>query len=98
VFGFVILIGAWALITGGAMLAAAFRLHVSHGRWWLAFGGIVSIVWGILLFLAPMIGAVVLTWWLGAYAILFSIPLFVLAFRLRAIAHPATQAGMAHGA
>jgi uncharacterized membrane protein HdeD (DUF308 family) len=64
-------------------LAAGFNLDKSHGRWWLIAGGIVSIVWGILLFIAPYIGALVLTLWLGAYALLFGISLLVLAYRLR---------------
>src|SRR3954451_10930975 len=68
VFAFVIVTAAWALISGGLMIAAAFKLHESHGRWWLAIGGIVSVIWGVLLVLSPVIGAVVLTWWLGAYA------------------------------
>jgi uncharacterized membrane protein HdeD (DUF308 family) len=80
---FVLLIAAWALISGGLMLAAAFRLHVEHGRWWLALGGLISIVYGVLLVIAPMIGAVVLTWWIGAYAFVFGIALLVLAFKLR---------------
>ena len=46
VVAFVLLTAAWALLTGGLMLAAAFRLHVSHGRWWL--GGY-AIVFGIVL-------------------------------------------------
>jgi len=83
VLGFVLLIAAWALITGVLMLIAAFRLHVSHGRWWLLFAGLVSVIWGVLLLLAPLIGAVVLTWWLGAYAIIFGISLLVVGFRLR---------------
>ncbi len=83
VLGFVLVTAAWALLTGGMMLVAALRLDAGHGRWWLALGGIVSIVWGVLLVLAPLIGAVVLTWWLGGYAIVFGIALLVLAFRLR---------------
>lgn len=83
VLAFVLVTAVWALLTGGLMVAAAFRLHISHGRWWLGLGGIVSIVWGILLVIAPMIGAVVLTWWLGGYAIVFGILLLVLAFQLR---------------
>ncbi|HEY3847301.1 MAG TPA: HdeD family acid-resistance protein [Acetobacteraceae bacterium] len=83
VLGFVLLVAAWALITGVLMLVAAFRLHVSHGRWWLAFAGIVSVIWGVLLVIAPLMGAVVLTWWLGAYAVIFGVMLLVVGFRLR---------------
>jgi uncharacterized membrane protein HdeD (DUF308 family) len=83
VLAFVFMTAAWALLTGGLMLASAFRLHLSHGRWWLALGGLVSIVWGILLAIAPTLGAVVLTWWLGGYALVFGVVLLVLAFRLR---------------
>jgi uncharacterized membrane protein HdeD (DUF308 family) len=80
---FVLLLAAWSLISGGLMLGAAFRLSQAHGRWWLALGGIVSIVFGVLLVMAPVVGAVVLTWWLGAYALVFGIALLVLAFKLR---------------
>jgi uncharacterized membrane protein HdeD (DUF308 family) len=83
VLGFVIVMAAWALVTGGLMLGAAFRLHASHGRWWLGLAGVVSLLWGMLLILAPFAGALVLTWWLGGYAIAFGISLLVLAFRLR---------------
>ena len=41
-------------------------------------------IWGVLLVIAPLVGAVVLTWWLGAYALVFGIALLVLAFQLRA--------------
>jgi uncharacterized membrane protein HdeD (DUF308 family) len=83
VLAFVIVTAVWALASGGMMLVAAFRLHPAHGRIWLALGGIVSLVWGVLLLLAPMLGALVLTWWLGAYAIVFGAALLVLGFRLR---------------
>ena len=79
----VTLLGVWSVITGALMLAASFRLHGSHGRWLLALSGLVSIVWGVLLYLAPVTGAVVLTWWLGGYALVFGILMLVLAFRLR---------------
>lgn len=83
VLTFVFLSAAWAIVSGGLMLGAAFRLAKDHGRWWLALGGIVSIIWGILLIVAPIAGAVVMTWWLGAYAFVFGIMLLVLGFRLR---------------
>jgi len=84
VFAFAILLAVWAVITGGLEISAGIRLHASHGRWWLIAGGIVSVILGILLFIWPFVGAVVLTIWIGAYALLFGIALLVLAFRLRA--------------
>jgi uncharacterized membrane protein HdeD (DUF308 family) len=83
VLAFVLLMAAWALISGGLMLAATVKLHASHGRWWLGLGGAASLVWGVLLVLAPMVGAVVLTWWLGIYAIVFGIALIACGWRLR---------------
>ncbi len=95
---FVLLVAAWALVTGGLMTAAAFRLQLDHGRWWLAFGGLASIVYGVLLIIAPLIGALVLTWWLGAYALVFGVLLLILAFRLRARHAEGRHSGLAHGA
>jgi uncharacterized membrane protein HdeD (DUF308 family) len=83
VLAFVFLVAFWALFTGGLELAAAFRLRTRDGRWWLVLGGIVSLIYGALLVIAPLIGAVVLTWWIGAYALVFGVALLVLAFRLR---------------
>jgi uncharacterized membrane protein HdeD (DUF308 family) len=83
VVAFVLLVAIWAIVTGALMLAAAFRLEIEDGRWWMLLGGIVSVLYGALLIVAPMIGALVLTWRLGAYALIFGICLVVLAFRLR---------------
>ena len=83
VLAFVFMIGAWALVSGGLMLAAAFNLRISHGRWLLVFGAIVSLLYGVLLFAAPLIGALVLTWWVGAHAVVLGVTLIMLAFRLR---------------
>jgi uncharacterized membrane protein HdeD (DUF308 family) len=84
VVAFVFLVAFWAILTGVLELAAAFRLEFIDGRGWLIFGGVVSVLYGALLIVAPMIGAVVLTWWLGAYALVFGVCLVVLAFKLRA--------------
>jgi uncharacterized membrane protein HdeD (DUF308 family) len=80
---FVTLIAFWAVFSGVGMLVAAFQLKTNHGRWWLVFGGIASIIYGGLLLVSPLIGALVLTWWLGAYALILGATLIVLAFRLR---------------
>src|SRR3984893_8874838 len=84
VFVFVGLLAAWALVSGVLELRAAFNLATDHGRWWLAIGGIISIVFGIVLVAAPMFGALVVSWWVGAYATFFGATLLVLGFKLRA--------------
>lgn len=83
VVAFVLVTAAWALLTGGLMVAAAFRLDKSHGRWWLVLSGSVSVIFGVLLLLSPLVGALVLTWWLGAYALVFGAMLLGLAFKLK---------------
>jgi uncharacterized membrane protein HdeD (DUF308 family) len=82
VASFVFLIGAWAILSGGLMLSAALRLQLNHGRGWLALGGLVSVIYGALLIFAPFAGALVLTWWLGAYAIVFGFALMAVAIKL----------------
>ncbi len=84
VLAFVLLLAVWAILTGALELAAAFRLGNEDGRWWLVGGGLVSLVYGALLVIAPLIGAVALTWWLGAYALIFGVSLVVFAFKLKA--------------
>jgi uncharacterized membrane protein HdeD (DUF308 family) len=91
------LIAVWATVSGILMLSSAFNLNLDYGRWWLALGGIASIIFGILLVIEPLIGAVVLTMWIGAYALVFGVFLLILAFqlhsrkeeRMRAAAAPA---------
>jgi uncharacterized membrane protein HdeD (DUF308 family) len=83
ILAFVWLNAAWAIVSGVLMLAAVSRLHRTHGKWILALGAILSLIWGVLLIVAPIPGAIVMTWWVGAYAIVFGGALIVLAFRLK---------------
>lgn len=80
---FVFIFAAWALVSGIMSVAAAIKLKKTHGRWLMVVGGLLSVACGVLLFMAPLIGAVVLTWWLGAYTLVFGVALLALAFRLR---------------
>jgi uncharacterized membrane protein HdeD (DUF308 family) len=93
VLAFVLLVAAWALISGTLMVLAAFHLNIDYGRWWLVLGGVASLVYGVLLLVAPLIGALVLTWWFGAYALVFGVALLILAFRLKGRAHLAVARG-----
>jgi uncharacterized membrane protein HdeD (DUF308 family) len=87
IIAFVWLIAAWAIVSGGLMTAAGFRLNVDHGRWWMVLGGLASLAYGVLLIITPLIGAIVLTWWLGAYALVFGIALVIFSFKLRSRQH-----------
>jgi uncharacterized membrane protein HdeD (DUF308 family) len=80
---FVALVAAWAIVSGGTMLLACLRFNQRDGRWLMGLAGVLSIIWGALLALAPIAGALVLTLWIGGYALLFGIVLVALAFRLR---------------
>ena len=82
---FVLMVAAWAIITGGLMVGTAMN-HKRNGKGWLIAGGLVSVVFGIVLAVSPLIGAVVLTWWLGVYALAFGVALVVFGLRLRSIA------------
>ena len=87
VVAFVWLIAAWAIVSGGLMTAAGFRLNIEHGRWWLVLGGLLSLAYGVLLIITPLIGAVVFTWWLGAYALVFGVALVIFSLKLRSRQH-----------
>jgi uncharacterized membrane protein HdeD (DUF308 family) len=87
VLTFVLLVAAWAILSGALMMAAGFRLNLDHGRWWLVLGGLLSLVYGALLIATPLIGAIVLTWWIGAYAFAFGVSLIILSFKLRSQLH-----------
>ncbi|WP_439547539.1 DUF308 domain-containing protein [Sandarakinorhabdus sp.] len=50
----------------------------------MILGGLLSVVWGVLLFMAPIAGVIVLALWIGAYAAAFGVLMLVLAWRLRA--------------
>lgn len=78
------IIASWALITGVLEIVAAIRLRrFIRGEWLMVLTGIASIVFGVLLFLAPGPGAIVIAWWIGAYIFVFGLLMLGLAFRLR---------------
>jgi uncharacterized membrane protein HdeD (DUF308 family) len=81
---FVLLVGVWAVVSGFLMYRGAFALHIDHGRWWLVLGGVASMVFGGIMVVSGLKGAVVLTWWVGVYALIFGIALLVLGVILRA--------------
>jgi uncharacterized membrane protein HdeD (DUF308 family) len=84
VVALVALVAAWAMITGVLEIIAAVRLRRTiKGEWMLGLAGIVSVVFGIAVAMAPVSGAVLLALWIGAYTLIAGILQLVLAFKLR---------------
>jgi uncharacterized membrane protein HdeD (DUF308 family) len=87
----VMLIAVWAVITGIAEIAAAISLrHVIEREWLLGASGLLSILFGILLFIFPSAGALSLVFLIGIYAILFGVMLVALGFKLERLGRPRT--------
>ncbi len=80
----VFLIGLWAILTGIFEVVAGFELPVSRD-WLLALAGVLSIVFGVLVFANPGTGAVAVVWLIGIYAVMFGITLLVFGLRLRGL-------------
>ena len=77
-------ISAWAIVTGVLEIILAIRLRkVIQGELFVVLTGILSIAFGVVLFLMPLAGLVAWVWIIGAYSIVFGVLLLGLAIRLR---------------
>ena len=77
------LVAVCAVVTGLAQIATAIRLRQEiRGEWALILGGILSVLFGLLLALLPGVGILSLIWLIGAYAVAFGV-LLITAFQVR---------------
>ncbi len=77
-------IGGWAIVTGIFEIMAAIKLRKEiKGEFWLILGGLASVVFGVVLFTRPGVGALAVLWIIGVYAIVFGIIMVGLAFAAR---------------
>jgi uncharacterized membrane protein HdeD (DUF308 family) len=80
----VMFIGAWALVHGIFEIAGAIKLRKEiDNEWWLILAGLLSVVFGLLVLIAPGAGALGLIWAIAAYSIVFGGMLVGLSLRLR---------------
>lgn len=82
----VMVIAANALVSGVLDIVAAARLRREiQGEWMLALSGIASVVFGALVFLYPLAGAIAMVWLISIYAIINGALLLSLAIRARTV-------------
>ena len=88
----VLLVASWSVVTGVAEIVAAIRLrkHIQHEWLWI-LSGLLSVAFGVLLFLVPAAGAVALAIWIGAYMLVFGALLIAFGVRLRSWSRSSTD-------
>jgi uncharacterized membrane protein HdeD (DUF308 family) len=91
----VVLIAAWAFVTGAAAITTAWQLRkMVAGEWFWILSGALSIVFAVWVALQPIAGVLALVYIFAFYAILTGITFVGLSFRLRAARQtPPTLAG-----
>jgi uncharacterized membrane protein HdeD (DUF308 family) len=78
------IIAFWAIVTGVLEIVAAIRVRRAiSNELGLVIGGVLSVVFGVVLLIAPGAGALAVIFLIGAYAVVFGIAVLGLAWRLR---------------
>ena len=91
----VLVIAAWAGLTGAIQIVLAVRLRrVIRGELWMALAGIASILFGVVLVAFPAAGALSLVWLIGAFGVAFGAFAFGLGWQLRSLHERAQPEGM----
>jgi uncharacterized membrane protein HdeD (DUF308 family) len=82
----VIVVAAWAFAGGVAEIAAGFQIGESAGtRSLFILAGLVSVLFGVLLFARPGVGAVTLALLFGLYALIYGFSQITAGFQLRQV-------------
>ena len=87
VFALVLIVAVWSIAVGVAQIVGAFgarRMGLSWG--WPLAGGVVTVLFGVVLLVSPGAGALTLLWIIGLTALVFGTVFVVWALRLRGAA------------
>jgi uncharacterized membrane protein HdeD (DUF308 family) len=77
------LVAFWAIATGTFQVIAAIQLRKElDNEFWMALGGVASVVFGVLLVASPGAGLISLVWLVGIWAVVFGVSSLGLAYRL----------------
>jgi uncharacterized membrane protein HdeD (DUF308 family) len=79
---FILFIGVWAIFMGMAQVISFFTVS-AKGKGLFLFGGIISIIFGILLILNPIFGAMSLTMLIGIFVLFYGIFAIMLSFKIK---------------
>ena len=83
---FLALIGIWAVLSGVGEIAVAIKMPLSKaGQYLLEIGGLVSLIFGIVMLSLLSSQALDLTWLIGTYALVFGIVMVSLSLQIRII-------------
>jgi uncharacterized membrane protein HdeD (DUF308 family) len=81
-----IIIAAWAIVTGVFEIYLAIKLRETiEDELWMGLAGLASILFGVILLLFPSTGALSVVWLIGSFAIAYGAFLVLLGWRLRKI-------------
>ena len=85
-FVLVLLVGAWAILSGVFEIWTAIRLreHIK-GELFLAIAGVISILFGLYVIIFPGAGILSVLWLIAVFALAFGVTLIALGWRLRGI-------------
>jgi uncharacterized membrane protein HdeD (DUF308 family) len=80
----VFLVGLWAILMGIVEVIAGFELPIQRD-WLLVIAGIASIIFGVLVFISPVSGALAVAWTTGVYALVYGASMLAFGIRLRGL-------------
>ena len=85
------IVAIWAVVTGIMEIVTAIAIRGFAAREWaLGLAGILSIIFGIVLFIFPGAGLLSILWLVGIYGIVFGVLFIVRAFQMRSWASSVT--------
>jgi uncharacterized membrane protein HdeD (DUF308 family) len=91
------IVAFWAVAMGGFQVMAAIVLRRElEGEFWMALGGIASIVFGVFLVAFPGEGLLSLVWLVGIWSVVFGVSNLGLAYHLHGIASAMPKQATAH--